>query len=210
MTSFLTILPLAIVMVAGPQIISAFLLATSERARRNSVAYVAGAALASAVSVTLFFLVADIFNLSRGDQKDSGAGVVDYLLIALLLILMVRVFLKRHETEPPKWMGRLGTASPGFSFRLGFLLFLLMPTDIITSATVGTFLAGSGAPLWHALPFLLLTTLLVAIPLLILLLMGRRANTILPKAREWMSANSWVVSEIVLVFFLVITLAGLG
>ena len=49
-----TILPMAIVMIAGPQIISAVFLATSEGWRRNSLAYIGGAAL----SITLFVLVA--------------------------------------------------------------------------------------------------------------------------------------------------------
>ena len=44
--SFLTVLPLAFVMIAGPQIISATLLATGPDARRNSLALLAGAALA--------------------------------------------------------------------------------------------------------------------------------------------------------------------
>ena len=39
------ILPMAFVMIAGPQILSAIFLATSEHWRRNSAAYVAGAAL---------------------------------------------------------------------------------------------------------------------------------------------------------------------
>jgi hypothetical protein len=34
-------------------------------------------------------------------------------------------------------MGSLQTADAGFSFRLGLLLFLVMPTDIITVFTVG-------------------------------------------------------------------------
>jgi small neutral amino acid transporter SnatA (MarC family) len=44
--SFLTVLPLAFVMIAGPQIISATLLATGPDARRSSLAFLAGAALA--------------------------------------------------------------------------------------------------------------------------------------------------------------------
>jgi len=45
-----------------------------------------------------------------------------------------------------------------------------MPTDVITVATVATFLVRQDSPLFYALPFLLLTLLLVAIPLLVLLL----------------------------------------
>jgi small neutral amino acid transporter SnatA (MarC family) len=37
--SFLTVLPLAFVMIAGPQIIAAILLATGNDARRNSLAF---------------------------------------------------------------------------------------------------------------------------------------------------------------------------
>jgi hypothetical protein len=44
--NLLAILPLAIVMIAGPQIISATLIATSQDARRNSLAFLAGVALA--------------------------------------------------------------------------------------------------------------------------------------------------------------------
>lgn len=43
--SFLTVLPLAIVMISGPQILSAIFLATSEEWRRNSLAFVVGAAV---------------------------------------------------------------------------------------------------------------------------------------------------------------------
>jgi hypothetical protein len=210
MSKLLSVLPLAIVMVAGPQIISAFLLATSEQPRRSSVAYVAGATAATAISVTLFYVIADLFDLGGGRREESSAGPLDYVLIAVLVILIVRVYLRRHQTEAPRWMGRLGAASPGFSFRLGFLLFLLMPTDLLTSATVGIFLAGHDVPLWQAVPFLVMTALLVAIPLLLLLIMGRRADTALPKIRGWMSSHSWVVSEAVLAFFLVISLTGLG
>jgi threonine/homoserine/homoserine lactone efflux protein len=208
--NLLTILPLAIVMVAGPQLVSAFLLVTSDQARRNSLAYLAGVTLATVVGVTLVYVVAALFGLEGGSRKSSAAGPIDYVIIALLVFLMVQVYIKRKETQPPKWMGRLATATPGFAFKLGFLLFLVMPTDVITMITVGTYLVRQDAPLWHAFPFIFLTVLLVAIPLLILLLMGRRAEVILPKTRQWMSANSWVVSELVIVFFLVVTISGLG
>ena len=36
-------------------------------------------------------------------------------------------------------MGKLQTANPAFSFRVGFLLLGVFPTDILTSVAVGTF-----------------------------------------------------------------------
>jgi hypothetical protein len=130
--------------------------------------------------------------------------VIDWLVIVLLVALMVRVFARRKNTAPPNWMGRLQTADARLSFRLGLLLFLVMPTMI----TVGAYLARHGDPWWHSLPFLLLTLLLAGLPLLILLLLGRRAQSLLPTLRDWMNTNSWVVSEIVIVFFLALNIFG--
>ncbi|MGH2774846.1 MAG: GAP family protein [Actinomycetota bacterium] len=206
MTNLLAILPMAIVMVAGPQIVSAILLATSQEARRSSLAYVLGVALAVVIGLTIIYTLATVLDVEASSGGESDKNWVDYAITALLLFLMVRVYLRRHDTEPPKWMGKLATATPGFAFKLGFLLFLVMPTDVITVATVATFLVRQDAPLFYALPFVFLTVLLVAIPLLVLLLLGPRADVILPKLRAWMNANSWIVSEFVILLFLVLSL----
>ena len=52
---------------------------------------------------------------------------------------------------------------------------------------------------------MLLTLLILALPSILILAFGHRAQTLLPKARDWMKANSWVISEIVIVFFIAIT-----
>jgi hypothetical protein len=44
---------------------------------------------------------------------------------------------------------------------------------------------------------------------LILLVMGRRADKLLPRMRDWMNANSWVVSEAVIALFLVMQVSSL-
>jgi threonine/homoserine/homoserine lactone efflux protein len=208
--NLLAVLPMALVMVAGPQIVSAIFLATSGEPRRNSLAFLAGVAIATITGVTLVYWAVGAFQGS-GNERGGGRGdAIDYAIIALLLFLMVRVYLKRNDTEPPKWMGRLQSATPGFAFKLGFMLFILMPTDIITMLTVGSYLARHDAPWWHALPFIFLTLLLVGLPLLMLVLLGRKAETLLPKMRAWMNTNSWVVNEVVIVFFLVMTISGLS
>jgi len=207
--NFLTVLPLAFVMNAGPQIVSAIFLATSQNARRNSVAFLLGVATAATVGTGLTLLVIQAFGSDDPSTQTSTNNAIDYVIIALLLFLVVRVYLRRNVTEPPAWMGRLQTATPGFSFKLGLMLYLLMPTDIITMLTVGGYLATQDAPLWHALPFIGATVLIAGIPLLILLLMGDRAEVILPKMRNWMTTNAWVVNEVVIVFFLAISISGL-
>ena len=84
----------------------------------------------------------------------------------------------------------------------------MFPSDLITLVVVGTHLANQGDPWWHVLPFIFLALLLLALPALTVLALGQRAESVLPKIRNWMNTNSWIVSEIVLVFFIVIVLRG--
>lgn len=139
-------LPMAVVMVAGPQIVSAIFLATSRDARRNSVAFLMGAAVATTVGLTIVYGIVRFVKPSDPSSGETTQEAIDYLIVALLLFLMVRVFVKRKVTHPPKWMSRLQTATPGFSMKLAFLLFLIFPTDLITTMTVGASLAKHGAP----------------------------------------------------------------
>jgi cytochrome c biogenesis protein CcdA len=206
MKTLLAALPLAIVMSAGPQIVTAVFLATSRDARRNSLAFLASVAAATTIGVTVFYFVGNA--VSGDSSKDFGGNWLDYLIIALLVFLAVRVFMQRKRTEPPKWMGRLETADARFSAKIGLLLYLLMPTDVVSMATVGAYLAREGAPWVHSLPFVGLTVLIAGLPLIVLLLMGRRAETVLPRVRNWMNANSWIISEAVILFFLAMTLSG--
>ena len=86
----------------------------------------------------------------------------------------------------------------------------MFPTDILTSVAVGSYLANQDEPWWHCLPFVALTLFLLALPLLMLLAFGDRAQAFLPKARDWMNDNSWVVSEIVIGLFIVLTANSLA
>lgn len=209
--NFAAVLAMSVVMVAGPQIVSAVLLATGPDGRRTSVAFLTGAAAATLMAVTVFYVIAELGQASAGDRRDSDAGtVIDWIVLAFLLVLAVMVYRRRGNTDPPEWMVKLQTAAPRFALRLGFLLFLLFPTDIITTATVGASLSGRGSPWWYCLPFVALTLLLVGLPLIVLLAFGRRAQTMLPKLRDWMNRNSWIISEVIIAFFVLSTVSNLA
>jgi threonine/homoserine/homoserine lactone efflux protein len=202
--NLVTVIPMAFVMIAGPQILSAIFLATSEQWRRNSAAYVFGAAL----SITLFITLA--YFLGNGARSGGGASdTIYWIILALLLVAMLRTYLKRGESEPPKWMSKLLTARPRFAFALGFLLLGVFPTDILTSVAVGSYLGNKDDPVWHAWIFVAFTLLLLALPALLLLVFRERGQAFLPKAREWMTTNSWVVNELVLLLFVAIVIGNL-
>jgi hypothetical protein len=207
--SFLQILPLAFVMIAGPQIISSFFLATSERWAAASAAYVAGAAVSVTAFVTIAYLVAAGAKSGAEDDHTTNS-VLDWTILVLLAVLIARVYLTRKTSSPPKWMAKLQQATPKFAFALGALLLGVFPTDILTSVTAGLHVARHGDPWWQCLPFVAVTLLFLGAPALGVVLLGRRADTVLPKVRNWMTEQSWVVSEVVLLFFLAITINSLA
>lgn len=71
---------------------------------------------------------------------------------------------------------------------------------------VATTLRSEGVPLTDAAGFLLVTLLLLATPSLTILALGERVERFLPRARDWMTDNAWVVNEFVIGVFLVPTL----
>lgn len=199
------ILPLAFVMVAGPQILSAIFFATSENWRKSTSAYLLGAALSITIIVTLSFL------LSNGASNQGASDEALYWIILVLLLFgMVHTFLARKTAEPPKWMGKLQTATPRFTFVLGVLLLGVFPSDLITSISVGSYLSVEDKPLADYLFFLALTLLFLALPSLLVLVLGTRAETFLPKVRDSMNENSWIINELVLLLFVAIVFSNIA
>lgn len=204
---FLKVIPLAVVMIAGPQIITAFFFATSDSWKRISAAYVLGAALAIPLVVAAGYLFTHGAG-QAGESSGSGLSMLDYVLVALLLLAAYHNFANRNDSEPPEWMGKLQHATPRSAFVLGFLLLGLFPSDLVTSVSIGGYLAGQGDPYLEALPFVVAALGLLALPALLVLTLGSRAQTVLPAMRGWMDRNSWIISEFVIVLFIAIILSG--
>ena len=91
--------------------------------------------------------------------------------------------------------------------KIGLLVILLMPSDIIIMLTVGTNLAQNGRSLVDALPFIGATVLIAALPLIVYIVFHRHALRAMPKVRDWMNTNSWLVNIIVYVVFILLILA---
>ena len=202
----LQILPLAITMMAGPQIMAAIIFVTAPKALRVSVPFLAGVTIATTVGVITTTTIASL--LSLGDPSDSGSSgnIIQYVLVGLLVALAVKNYMGRETAEPPGWLGALQQADAKRAFMTGLLVILLMPSDLIIMLTVGTNLAQNNAGLVAALPFIGATVLVAALPLLFFLLFHRRAETFMPKVRDWMNSNSWLVNIIVCGVFIALIL----
>ncbi|MEW1584026.1 GAP family protein [Micromonospora vinacea] len=212
--NFLTVLPLAVVMVAGTQLVVAVFLASSDRPRAASLGFLAGAGLVVAAGVTVAWLLTRLVGGAVADARAVAGKVdrgpaIDLVVLALLVILAVLIWVRRHRSGPPRWLGGIEHAGPPQALRLGALLFVATPTDDLTMATVGASVARHDLPWWHLVPFVVVTVLLLALPLLALLLLGGRAARVLTRMREWAEGHAWIVNEIVIAFFALLTVLDL-
>ena len=207
----LAVIPLAITMNAGPQIMSAIIFVTAPKALRLSAYFLAGVVIAVTVGVTVTYTLANMLgnSISLGDPSDSGSigNIIQYLLVGLLVFLSIRSYLGRETSEPPRWLGAMQNAKPRTAFMAGLLLLSVFPSDFVILLTVGMNLAQSGASLLGAVPFVAATIFIAALPVLSYLLFRRRAEVLMPKVRDWMNTNSWLVNIIVYVVFIVLILA---
>jgi hypothetical protein len=205
------ILPLAITMMAGPQILSAIIFVTSENPVKVSLAYIGAVGITTAATVFVWTVIAgalgDGVALRESSEPTTASKVISLVLVGLLILASVKAYLGRETSEPPKWMGKLQGATPARAFTLGVLLIALMPSDAVIEMTTGVQLESEGEPFTAALPFIGLTALIAALPLLFYLLFRRRAEALMPKLRDWMNANSWLVNIAVYALFIVLILA---
>jgi Sap, sulfolipid-1-addressing protein len=206
----LEILPLAFTMLAGPQIMTAIIFVTAPKALELSAYFLAGVVIAVTVGVTVTHTLATLFgnSISLGDSSDSGSlgHIIQYLLVGLLVFLSIRNYLRRESIEPPRWLGAMQNATPRTAFLAGLLLLSIFPSDFVVLMTVGVNLAQHNASLLAGLPFIAVTILLAALPVLSYLLFRRRAEVAMPKARDWMNTQSWLVNIIVYVVFILLIL----
>jgi hypothetical protein len=203
------ILPLAITMMAGPQIMSAIIFVTAKDAVKISAAFLLGVAVAVTAGVALALGLISVLGLSLGSSSDNGSSgtIIQLVLVALLVGAAVKNYLGRETAEPPKWLGALQAADAKKALRTGLLVILLMPSDIVIMLTIATNLQQAKAGFVDALPFIGATVLIAALPLLGYLLFRKRAQVAMPKVRDWMNDNSWLVNIIVCAIFIVLILA---
>ena len=199
-TTQLQILPLALIMVMGPQILTSVFLVTSKEPVKNSVAMLIGAVTAACLSLLIWFGIVKAIGI---DPKESGGPTTaDWIVAGLLALAAVHTFLGRGTASVPKWMTTLQEAEPRRAFTLAFLLILLMPTDIVAVISTANWLHDNGKDVLDGWPLVAATTLLMALPILAYLLLGHRARDAIPGVRNWLTTNAWLVNMIVIVYFI--------
>lgn len=197
----LQILPLCLIMVMGPQILTAIFLTTSRQPQKNSLAMLLGVVLAASLGLLIWSGLASALGIEPKDG-DAGPSTADYVVAGLLALLAMRTFLTRSEAEVPKWMSALQEAEPRRAFALGFLLILLMPTDIAATISTTSYLKQAGLDVVDGWPLVAGTVLLMGLPILAYTVLGDRAKRAMPGIRDWLTTHSWLVNLVVIVYFI--------
>lgn len=205
----LEVLPLAITMMAGPQIMSDIIFLTTPRPVALTGAFVVAVALAATAGTAIATGLVSLTGIDLGDPSDSGSAgtIIQIGLVALLILAAIKNVIRRETVEPPTWLGKLQEADRTKAFKTGLLVILAMPSDLIIMLTVGTNLEHHGSSFVQALPFIGATVLVAALPLFGFLLLHRRAQRAMPKIRDWMNNSAWAVNVIVCGIFIALILA---
>jgi hypothetical protein len=199
-TTQLQIVPLALIMVMGPQILTSIFLVTSKEPVKNSIAMLIGVVLAASLSLLIWFGIVKAIGIHP--KSGGGPTTADWIVAGLLALLAIHVFRGRHTASVPKWMSALQKAVPRRAFTLGFLLILLMPTDIVAVISAANWLHDNHKDVIDAWPLVAAATLLMALPILAYLLLGHRARDAMPGIRNWLTTNAWLVNLIVIIYFI--------
>ena len=93
----LQIVPLALIMVMGPQILTAIFLVTSREPVKNSVAMLTGVVFAAALSILIWFGLYEALGIDP--PSGSGPSTADYVVAGLLAIAGIHTFLGRHDAS---------------------------------------------------------------------------------------------------------------
>jgi hypothetical protein len=111
----LAVIPLAITMNAGPQIMSAIIFVTAPKALKLSAYFLAGVVIAVTAGVTITYTLASVLgnSVSLGDSSDSGSlgNIIQYLLVGLLIILSIKVTWAARRANP-QVVGRSAKRQP--------------------------------------------------------------------------------------------------
>lgn len=204
----LQVLPLAITMMAGPQIMSDIIFLTAKKPIQTTLPFVVGVALAVTTGTAICLAVASSLHIDLGDSSDSSSKgtTIQLVFVGFLIAYALYNLIKRDEIKPPGWIGALQQAGPKKAFATGFLLVLLFPTDILSMMTVAINLEQNGSSFVEALPFIGATILIAALPLLFYLLFRKKAQETMPKVRDWMNNSAWMLNIIVCGIFIFLIL----
>ena len=183
-------------------VIAVILMLFSNRAAANSLSFLAG--WVGGLMVAGLIVLA--LEVEIGGDSDSG-GVIKIVIGALFVVLGVKQWMGRphsgEEATMPGWMATIDDFTAPKSFGLAFLLSAVNPKNLgLTIAAVSTIGASNletGEEIATLVVFVILASLTVAVPVLLYLALGAKAEAQLTVMKDWLVANNNTVMAVLFV-----------
>ena len=123
------VIPMATIMLLGPQILSAMFILTGKNHIKASLAYILSIFLAASLGTLAMMLLIDIFNLSAPSDSEPSTlvNIIKYAIVALLFFGIYKNYRDRNKKITPKWMKVIMAGNPRDNFKLGFVLVASLP-----------------------------------------------------------------------------------
>lgn len=202
------VLPLAVGAAISPvPIIASVLLLLTPRAVATGTAYVVGWLLGLIAIGALILLIAHPAGASSNGKPASWVSLLELALATLVLLAALGQWRSRPrgaaEPPTPKWMGAIESFNVGKAFAVGLFLGALnpknIPLTIAAAASIAATGVSNGSQAVALLVFAVVGTIGVAVPLVIYLAMGDRAEHTLDGLRHWLARNNPVIMTVLLV-----------
>ena len=203
--------PLAAGAIAPVMIMAVILILSAEGGLPKALAFILGRFVAYALWGVLLLAVSDKLSDSSGETS-TGSLVVKAILGLLLLVMAARNFVGEDDPDapPPKWMATLNTTSPAALFGIAIVLsvvqlrFVALMMSGVTSIVDADLSSGLVVV---ALVLLVLAVILPQLaPILVFLVMGKNAQSVLTSMNVWLTRNQRMVNVVVLGLFGVVLL----
>lgn len=197
----IAILPLALTVMLGPQILVGMLLITRKDPIKSSLVYIFAVVSTLILTTYIYYSISNVVGFQEASIGDRP--LVKYFLVVLFMVLIIRSIMNRNKiTEPPKWMQGITTSSLGKIYIIGLCLIAFMPTDIAIAFTVGNLLNNESSPFLDAFPFFGAVFTIALLPLCIYFLLGKAGPKYLDKVNIWLNTHGYIINVIVLTFFI--------
>jgi hypothetical protein len=199
-------LPFAVGVAISPMpIVAMVLMLITPKAKVNGFAFLLGWVVGIAVGGAIVLSIVG----PAGPTDDGSPSTWSNWLKLVLGLLLLRVAIREWRARPapgadapmPKWMSALDTFTPVKSSGLGVVLSAVNPKNLVliiggATAVAQTDISGGGQTVAWVV-FTLIATVGVAVPMLIYLFMGKKANATLEGLKDWMAHNNAAIMAVI-------------
>ena len=204
------VLPFAVVVMVSPiNIVAAILLLFSKRALLNASSYLGGFFVGLTIVVGGLTTLATAISLGPGSGRLQGASILLLVLGAGLIVVAIQKYRDRPGPDEPAslpgWMDGIAGFSAGKSFAVGAAIGAGNPKNIAVALGTAVTVSSAGLPSSQKVAvlavYIFLACIGVATPIVTMLVLGDRADTVLDGWKSWLTHNNAAMMAVIYLFF---------